>query len=89
MDRKRAKELAPVIKAFGDGEDIEYQNPCHAEENMWWDVNMDSLPLGDKVKLRIKPKPREFWINLTDLEVFLDKSDIPENHCIKVIEVIE
>lgn len=55
MDRNQAKELLPIIKAFGEGEDIEIRskNP-HAQLNGW--AKMDEFIFGN-FEYRIKPEP--------------------------------
>lgn len=55
MDRNQAKELLPIIKAFGEGKDIEIRskNP-HAQLNGW--AKMDEFIFGN-FEYRIKPEP--------------------------------
>lgn len=55
MDRNQAKELLPIIKAFGEGKDIEIRskNP-HAQLNGW--ATMDEFIFGN-FEYRIKPEP--------------------------------
>ena len=54
MDRNQAKELLPIIKAFGEGKDIEIRskNP-HAQLNGW--AKMDEFIFGN-FEYRIKPE---------------------------------
>lgn len=63
MDRNQAKELLPIIKAFGEGKDIEIRskNP-HAQLNGW--AKMDEFIFGN-FEYRIKPEPkyRPFYDN--------------------------
>lgn len=56
MDRNQAKELLPIIKAFGEGKDIEIRskNP-HAQLNGW--AKMDEFIFGN-FEYRIKPEPK-------------------------------
>ena len=56
MDRNQAKELLPIIKAFGEGKDIEMRskNP-HAQLNGW--AKMDEFIFGN-FEYRIKPEPK-------------------------------
>jgi len=65
MNRVLAKELAPIIKAYGDGEIIQYSAAWIADDG-WTDMPTDEdvckqFPRNDYL-YRIKPKPREFWI---------------------------
>jgi len=70
MNRERAKELAPTIKAYGDGEDIQfrpYQYNLNTKPPLSWsDLTKDerltmTFPCDD-YEYRIKPKPRVFWL---------------------------
>lgn len=56
MNRKEAAELLPIIKAFGEGKDIEIRskNP-HAQLNGW--AKMDEFIFGN-FEYRIKPEPK-------------------------------
>ena len=56
MNRKEAAELSPLIKAFGEGKDIEMRskNP-HAQLNGW--AKMDEFIFGN-FEYRIKPEPK-------------------------------
>ena len=56
MNRKEATELLPLIKAFGEGKDIEMRskNP-HAQLNGW--AKMDEFIFGN-FEYRIKPEPK-------------------------------
>ncbi len=74
MNRERAKELLPIIQAFADGEDVQFRpyqyNPDIEDVPNWSDLPeqeelMITFP-ADDYEYRIKPKPREFWIDLTD-----------------------
>ena len=52
MERKEAKELWPVIKAFGEGKEIQYFN-----SRVWVDLNYPKF--NDEPYLyRIKPEPK-------------------------------
>ena len=61
MNRKQAKELAPIITAFGDGKEIEIR--CGNEWiHLPFDISFDDPPEN----YRIKPEPRVIYINLYD-----------------------
>ena len=56
MNRKTAKDLLPIIRAFVEGKDIEIRskNP-HAQLNGW--TKMDEFIFGN-FEYRIKPEPK-------------------------------
>jgi len=60
MNRERAKELWPVIKAYADGEAVQYK----IEESERWDtvprhISID-MEFANENEYRIKPEPREW-----------------------------
>ena len=60
MNRKEAAELSPLIKAFGEGKDIEMRskNP-HAQLNGW--AKMDEFIFGNfEYRIKLEPKYRPF-----------------------------
>lgn len=55
MTRKRAKELASIIAAYGEGKAIQY-----LWAGRWVDPSVDNLfDLVDGVEYRIKPEPKK------------------------------
>ena len=54
MNRERAKELLPIIKAYANGEDIQIKL-----SDGW--TTWESYSFTGTTEYRIKPKPRE-WI---------------------------
>ena len=80
MNRERTKELLPVFQAFADGENIQrfWNDTWHPEIGPMW--------TGGE-KYRIKPKPREFWVNPDKMSVWSTKGT--DNDCIKVREVLD
>jgi hypothetical protein len=52
MTRERAKELAPIIKAYGDGAEIEFLN----SDNEWDSAGAMGCPFRDGTEYRIKPE---------------------------------
>ena len=62
MKRERAKQLAPIIKAFGNGEDIQFHDGDDWSDIGGEGIEADALENGG-LKYRFKPKPREFWLN--------------------------
>lgn len=57
MDRKEAKELLPIIKAFAEGKKIQY---CYKVNGEWQDVKEGGgLTFGNAPSCyRIKPEPK-------------------------------
>ena len=61
MDRERAKELLPFIEAFANGEDVKLM----ISDGKWESKESFSFSrIPDHY--RIKPKPREWIINVKD-----------------------
>ena len=93
MDRERAKELLPVITAFAEGKDIEWRGcpSLRGSDDEW--ATMPTNPLlittfpADDYEYRIKPKPREWWLDPTDGEI-LQQDTPPNSDFIKVREVL-
>ena len=54
MDRKEAKELLPIIKAFADGKTIEVYQKGFGE---WWETAKPNFD-GDPKNYRVKPEPK-------------------------------
>ena len=82
MNRERAKELLPIIQAFADGEDV--QSDRIGERYVWRD--RDEF-VGTGLHWRIKPKPREWWMDPSDGEL-LQQDRKPGGGFIKVREVL-
>ena len=83
MNRERAKELLPIIQAFADGEDV--QSDRIGERYVWRD--RDEF-VGTGLHWRIKPKPREWWMDPDDHEIWDIQIDPPIDKAIKVREVL-
>ncbi len=62
MNRERAAELLPIIKAFAEGEDIQFIR----EGEKWTDINLDknAPTFQDYFEYRVKPKPLELWVSI-------------------------
>lgn len=89
MNRERAKELAPIIKAFGDGEKIEGRFIDSANRD--WTVKNSKYFFDDDIEWRIEREPREFWINIWSDRTFssYDNSGTAERHATKDTETIK
>ena len=89
MNREDAKKLWPIIKAFGDGEEVEWLSG----KNNWKPKSETCGFDQDPSRYRIKPEPREFWLE-QDGGWRVIAGNGPDAHCtnfnrIKVREVIE
>ena len=60
MNRERAKELLPIIEAFANGEGIQRKDP----DGKWTPLLEENVLYDTDTEYRIKPKPREFWLNV-------------------------
>lgn len=97
MNRECIKELLPVFEAFANGEDIQFipnQYNCEiGNEPDWMDLPKDqrvtmTFPCED-YSYRIKPKPREFWINPDGSEsIIYEAFDPKDSDFIKVREIL-
>lgn len=58
MNRETAKKFLPIITAFAEGKVIERKSP----DGLWF-VNDTPGFFNDPENYRIKPEPREVWIN--------------------------
>ena len=80
MTPERAKELLPIIQAFADGEDIQ----CGSSSNNHWSDLNKRAHFEDDLEYRIKPEPREFWVNPDKMTVWSSDG----HDCIHVREVL-
>lgn len=57
------KALLPVVTAFAEGKVIQERNGC---EDRWRDVRPGVTPAFsmDVENYRVKPEPREWWVNI-------------------------
>ena len=64
MNREQDKKLLPIIEAFANGEEIQFKDSAGNWENsnnpMFYDLR----------EYRIKPKPRECWVNICRFNTF-------------------
>ena len=84
MNRENAKLLAPIIKAFGDGEQIQTFNG-----EKWQDVSLPEFDCNAK-DYRIKPQPkrRTLWVEINEYGVM---TRFPEHEFVggtKFVEVV-
>lgn len=66
MNRDQAKELLPIIQAFAEGKTIQAripENDHDFEVTEWTDCTAPDFI--EVAEYRIKPLPREWWINPT------------------------
>ena len=57
MTREDAKKLLPIIEAYANGETVQIR------KGNYWGKNEYYTFAGSPDSYRIKPKPREFWVN--------------------------
>lgn len=55
MTRERAKELAPIIQAYGEGKESEYFDSVSSS---WRFAGSKGCPFDDAFDYRIKPEPK-------------------------------
>ena len=67
MNKKRAKELLPIIEAFSNGKKIEYSE----NNSIWYSASTPSW--DDKRFYRIKPEPKLVPFTFEDNLLFRDK----------------
>jgi len=85
MNRTTAKQLWPIIKAYGDGKDVEFK---FAGGYKW--LSLDDPHWNDENEYRIKPEPREFRLYLQPRTGHVTLTPLPgEIEVIKVREVLE
>ncbi len=94
MNKQETAEAIKVMQAWIDGDeiDIEYLDRDYPDSH-WRKVAGNPLWALSSNAYRIKPKPREFWIDLTDNAFIECGTDSrywgEENELIKVREVLE
>ena len=90
MNRDRAKELAPIIAAFGEGKEIQCRSSSRAE---WVNAGDNDLSWYDDVEYRIKTEPREWIVYVDDQGQLVPAKHVTtraqNRHCFKVREVLE
>lgn len=57
MNKKRAKELLPIIEAFANGTAVQFKNSI----NKWEDIYLKDASFYSEQEYRIKPQPIEVW----------------------------
>ena len=90
MNKQQTHEAILIMKAYCDGAEIEFRHQNRTPK--WFDNGSPGWDF-ENYEYRIKPKPREFWIDLTD-NTFIEagkgsKYWGEEHELIKVVEVIE
>lgn len=90
MTRDEARHVAEILTAWADGETIQYRTKGHAR---WYDDPNDetwsSLRVFEEFEFRIKPKPREWWIDMKRAENYGCISNLRIESWQRVREVIE
>jgi hypothetical protein len=57
MKREHVKELLPIIVAFANGEDVQFNN------GLGWKSSNDLEFISASKNYRMAPKPRKVWVN--------------------------
>jgi hypothetical protein len=88
MNREETKEAIQVMQHYADGGEVEFNR--HSEGGCWEPLPEPHTPSWDWpiVQYRIKPEPREWWIDPDDYEVWIDQDTPPVLNAIKVREVL-
>jgi hypothetical protein len=74
MNRSRAKELLPIIQAFAEGKEIQWQFDDEPNKHTWRKVKDEDgvAECRPDIVFRIKPEPEVIYVNKLehDVEVF-------------------
>lgn len=57
MTREEAKKFLPLLQAYADGKEIEI-----LDDGVWGKISSPGFTSGPE-RYRIKPEPREVWVN--------------------------
>lgn len=63
MNREETKKMIPIMQAYVDGAEIECRG---CGEHLWQDTFKEPRWLLESLEYRIKPKPREFLIQVSE-----------------------
>jgi len=86
MNRERAKMLAPVFKAYGDGKMVQLRRIGAR----WEDLESAADFENESVEWRIKPEIRVFWIDAGTKKAYTEGQLMPsDNELIYVREVLD
>ena len=94
MNRERARELLPIIRAYAEGKDVQLGSGKNEDGSVLW-LDIPDPCWDGHGKYRIKPEPRVFWVHPDNIETILipDKEARHEGYdeppFIKVREVLE
>jgi len=89
MNIEETKKAIKVMQAYVDGVEIER---CYRWEGHPWKSSSNPTWAFTAQQYRIKPKPREFWVDpghsLSSPEYRRANAETNLNHYIKVLEVL-
>ena len=89
MNRQRAKELLPIIQAFAEGKEIQIRRSIGGR---WDDLTIEPMWNG-VAEYRIKPEPREWFLNVISSECYVTEECAKKfsagREIVRVREVIE
>lgn len=63
MNKYNAKDYLPLVQALADGKTIQAKYPVSMDSFDWRDCKGDIPFHGHASNYRIKPEPREIWVN--------------------------
>jgi hypothetical protein len=91
MNREDTRKAVEVMLHYADGGEVQIK--AETSEDDWQDLRHDT-PGWDWISsdYRIRPEPREYWVDVTHLAVYLPKDVVessPPDKWIKVREVLE
>ena len=96
-DKQETERRIEVMQAFVDDENIEVRRKT--EMAVWYSVGGDPSWNWSACDFRVKPKPREFWINIYPQQRYsfatyntkkeADAYALQRSVCIKVREVVD
>ena len=92
MNRERARELLPIIRAYAEGKDVQLGSGKNEDGSVLW-LDIPDPCWDGHGEYRIKPEPREFKlvIGKETGEIFKFDKDLPLTgyEIIKVREILD
>jgi hypothetical protein len=95
MNRDETRKAAEVMLAYADGELVEQARAYEGMSAREWHLHREMTWDWSRYEYRIKPKPREFYIDTDSMHVYsleefgYRSAQMDMNNCILVREVIE
>jgi len=89
MNRDEARKAAEVMLAYADGAEIQEAPRPYTKSKYAWSDCDDPVFDWDCMSYRIKPKPREFWVDPRTMNAYPFKPDLVVAKPIRVREVLD